>query len=116
MGRIVPKRQKEPTRLTDKEKIELLNKTAPKMFYTPDEFPCKDNIARLYFFNTEIQSLDFDDSGISMNSIRSCVINYIKLKFMNSKWDYLMVQEDQEKNFRELFLGETITESDRKYI
>ena len=115
MGRIVPRK---PPRLSDKKKIELLSKTAPKMFYTPDEFPCNDEVFSLHFFNTEVQPLEDDDSGISMGSIRSCIIDYIKLKFINSKWDYLMVQEDQEKNFRELFLGEKIIDnnSERKYI
>lgn len=105
-----------PPKLTDKEKINLLNKTAPKMFYTPDEFPCDEQVTHLHFFNTEVQSLELDGSGIGMSSMSPYTITYIKLHFRNTKWDYLMVQQDQENTFRELFLGEEMVKSDRKYI
>ena len=99
--------------LSREEKIELISRGAPKMYYTPEEFPCLEEYTRLHFSNFDIVGLNIDKDKNIISEMRICTIDYKKLHFINSVHEYLMVQADQEGKFRELFLGES---KERKYI
>jgi len=92
---------------SDKEKINKISCESPRMYYTPDEFPIPDEMmaVQLYFRNINVVNPRIDAEGNIGRDIKIFKKTYIRVNFINAKYDWLLVDENQKELFDIMYLN-----------